>query len=69
MRKGEAGPRANALMEFVKMVSGAKELTLAEGMEFLALIAKEANALRPFFVVESPEKPISQERTELRFST
>lgn len=49
-----------------KVING---LSLANALEFRALLIDEANALFPFFKPKSAEKPSSAESTELRFST
>lgn len=47
---------------------GVAELTLAEVLEFIALIGEEKEKLAGFFVPRSSEKPSLPESTELRFS-
>ncbi len=66
----EQFPEANkCAWQFVHELSGTKDLTLAEALEFIRNITEEVLKLKDFFAVRSSEKQSSPESTELRFST
>lgn len=58
-----------AAWNFVRELAQEPAVTLAEAMEFLAQMTREAKRLKAFFDVDSGDGPSSPAPTELTFST
>lgn len=65
----QLAPRNTAGWNFVRQTMSQPDLSLAEALEFLAVITKEGIALRSFFVVKSDDAPSSPASSELIYST
>ena len=54
--------------QYVQQISGTADVTLAEALEFLSVLAEEAGKLQPFFKPRSSDEPSSPEHSTLTFA-